>query len=62
MKAQLHALTRKTEEAMDCHKNNQNVTAVSPGLCAATSVLHSCCFNCCVEQSHKDNVHSTAVE
>ena len=33
-----------------------------PRHCEATSVLCSCCFNCCVEQSHKDNVRSTAVE
>ena len=33
-----------------------------PHRCAATSILHNCCFNCCVEQSHKDDVHSTAVE
>ena len=30
--------------------------------CTATSILLSCCFNCCAEQSHEDNVHSTAVE
>ena len=23
---------------------------------------HSCCFNRCVDQSHKDSIHSTAVE
>ena len=29
---------------------------------SATSALRSCCFNCRAEQSHKDNVHCSAVE
>ena len=36
--------------------------AVSPGHCTASSALCNCCFNCCAGQSHKDNVHCTAVE
>ena len=62
MKPQMHAPTWKNEEAMDHHQNDQNVKAVSPRHYVATSVLSNCCFNCCVEQSRKDNVHSTAVE
>ena len=34
--------------------------AASTCHCAATSILHSCCLNCCAEQSH--NVHGTIVE
>ena len=33
-----------------------------PRHCVATSILRNCRFNCCTEQSHKDNVRSTAVE
>ena len=33
-----------------------------PCHCVATSASRNCCFNCCAEQSHKDNVRSTAVE
>ena len=29
--------------------------------CAATTVTRSCCLNCYAEQSHKDNVRSSAV-
>ena len=55
--------TRKTQEAVDLCQNNQNVTAVFPRHCVAASVLRSCCLNSCMEQqSHKDNVRSTAVE
>ena len=46
----------KTEEAVDRRQNNGSVKAVSPRHCVATSVLRSCCLNCCAEQSHKDNV------
>ena len=38
----------------------QNVMAVSPRHCSATSVLRNCCPNCCTEQSHRDNVRSAA--
>ena len=58
MKARPHAPTRKTEEAVDRCQNDKNVKAVSPRHCVATSVPR----NCCAEQSHKDNVRSTAVE
>ena len=51
--------TRKTEEAVDRRQKNQNVKAVSPRHCVATSVLRNRYFNC---QSHKDNVRSTAAE
>ena len=47
---------------MDRSQNNGSVMAVSPRHCAVTSALRSCCFNCCAGQSHKDNVHCTAVE
>ena len=43
-------------------QDNKHVTAVSPGHCAAASVLHNCCVKCCAEQSHKHNVRCTAVE
>jgi len=56
------APTRKTKAAVDRRQNNKNVTAVSARHCAATSVLRNCCFNCCAEQSHKDNVRSSAFE
>ena len=62
MKAGSHTATWKTEKAVDHRQNDQNVKAVSPRHCTAATVLHNCCFNCCAEQSHKDNVHSTVVE
>ena len=65
--ARPRAPTRKTEEAVDRRHNNQNfnvkaVKAVSPRHSVGTSVPRSRCFNCCAEQSHEDNVRSTAVE
>ena len=45
---------RMTEEAADHRQNNSYVRAVGASPlchCVATSVLHNCCFNCCVEQS-----------
>ena len=54
--------TRKTEEAVDRRQNNQNVKAVSPRRCGATSILGNCCLDCCAEQSHKENDRSTAAE
>ena len=54
--------TRKTEEAVDRRQNNENIKAVPPRHCAATSVLRNCCFNCRAEQSYKDNVRSTDAE
>ena len=62
VKARPRAPTRKTEEAVDRRQNNGSVKAVSPRHCAATSVLRSCCFNCCAGQSHKNNVCCTVVE
>ena len=38
----------------------QNVKAVSVRHCAATTAAHNCCPNCYAEQSHKDNVRSSA--
>ena len=36
----------------------------SGDLASAKQLVYSanCCFNCCAEQSHKDNVRSTVVE
>ena len=39
----------------------QNVKAVSVRHCAATTAPRNCCPNCYAEQSHKDNVRSSAV-
>ena len=47
---------------MDHRQNNRSVKAVSPCHCPATCALRSCCFNCRAGQSHKDNVHCTAVD
>ena len=54
---------QKTEEAVDHRQNNNYVKAVGD-LASAKQLVYSanCCFNSCAEQSHKDNVHSTAVE
>ena len=62
VKAWPHTPTQKTGEAVHHCQNHQNVKAVCPRHCTATSVPRNCCFNCCVEQSHKDNVHVAAVE
>ena len=62
MKARPRAPTRETEEAVDRRQNNQNVKAIASRHCVATNVLCNCSFKCCAEQSHKDNVRSTAVE
>ena len=56
------APTRKTEEDVDRRQNNKNDQTVSSRHCIASSVPRNCCFNCCAEQSQKDNVRSTAVE
>ena len=53
---------KKTRETVDRHQNNGSVKAVSPCHCVATSALRNCCFFCRAGQSHKDNVHCTAVE
>ena len=53
---------KKTRETADRRQNNGSVKAVSPCHCAATSALRNCCFNCRAGQSHKNNVHYTAVE
>ena len=39
----------------------QNVKAVSVRRCTATTAPRNCCPNCYAEQSHKDNVRSSAV-
>ena len=47
-----------------CHglsPEQQDVKAVSVQHCTATTASRSCCPNCYAEQSHKDNVHSTAI-
>ena len=62
VKARPRTPTRKTEEAVDRRQNNNNVKAVSPRHCEATSVLRNCYLSRCAERSHKDNVRSTAVE
>ncbi len=41
VKAGPRAPTRKTEEAVDCLQNTQNIKAVSPRHCVAASVLHN---------------------
>ena len=53
---------KKTSETVDCRQNNGSVKAVSPRHCTATSALCNCCFNYHTGQSHRDNVHCTAVE
>ena len=53
---------KKTGETVDCRQNNGSVKAVSPRHCAVTSALRNCCFNCRAGQSHKYNVHCTAVK
>ena len=59
VKAQSQAPTRKTKNAGNRRHNNKLlIQAVSARLCAATSVLCSCCPSCCAEQSHKDNEQS----
>ena len=62
MKARPRASTRKTEGGVDRRQNNGSAKAVSSRRCPATSALRNCCFNCRAGQSHKDNVHCTAVE
>ena len=53
---------QKTEDAVAHRQNNSYVKAVGTSpLRSSYSVVRSCCFNCCAEQSHKDNVHSAAV-
>ena len=51
VKARPRTPTRKTEEAVDRHQNNQNVMVVSARHCVATSVLRNYCFNYCAEKS-----------
>ena len=38
-----------------------NIKAASARQCVATTVPGNCCPNCYAEQSHKDNVRSSAV-
>ena len=54
----------KPEDHQGCRgppPEQQNVTAVSVRHCAATTAPRNRCPNCCAEQSHKDNVRSSAV-
>ena len=60
VKVRLCAPTQKTREAVDCHQNTGSLKAVPPCHCVEASVLHNCCFNWGVGQSHKDNVCCTA--
>ena len=55
------APTRKTKAAEDRRRNNRMlIKAVSVRHCAATTAPRSCCPNCYAEQSHRDNVRSSA--
>ena len=54
------APTRKTKVAVD-RRQNENVKAVSIRSCAVTTAPRNCCPKCYAEQSHKDNVRSSAV-
>ena len=54
------APTRKTEAAVDHRQNNRMLRQCSSGI-AATTAPRSCCPNCYAEQSHRDNVRSSAV-
>ena len=56
--------TGANPEDQGCHgppPEQQNVKAVSARHCAATTAPRSCCPNCYAEQSHKNNVRSSAV-
>ena len=53
---------KKTGETVDRRQNNGSVKAVSPRHCPATCAPCNCSFKCCAGQSHKDNVHCTAVD
>ena len=47
-----------------CHGlplEQQNVKAVPVRHCTVTTTPHNCCPNCYAEQSHKDNVRSSAI-
>ena len=56
------APTRKTKAAVDRSQNNKMFRQlVSVRHCAATTAPRNCCRNCYAEQSHKDNVRSSAV-
>ena len=58
----LTSLIRKTKAAVDRRQNNRMlIKAVSVRHCAATTAPRNCCPNCYAEQSHKDNVRSSAV-
>ena len=63
VKARSQAPTRKTKMPWTATRTTTKMLRQCPlRHCAATSVLRSCCPNCCVEQSHKDNVRSSAAE
>ena len=56
------APARKTKAAVDRRqKNRMLIKAESTRHCAVTTVQRNCCPNCYAEQSHKDNVRSSAV-
>ena len=51
-------------EGKGCHglpPEQQDVKAVSVWHCAATTAPRNCCLNSYAEQSHKDDVRSSAV-
>ena len=50
------------QDAADRRQNNKTLRQWPFRHCTATSVLRSCCFNYCTEQSHEDNVRSAAFE
>ena len=60
MKAQSHAPTRKTKNAVDRRQNNKNVKAVSLAI-AQQLVYYAITVPTAVRNSHKDNVRSPAV-
>ena len=60
IKTSRQAPTWKTKNAVDRHQNNKMLKAVSVRHCAATTAPRNCCPNYYSEQSHKDNVRSSA--
>ena len=53
---------KRPERPWTAARTMESVKAVFPRHCPVTSALHNCCFNCRAGQSHRDNVHCTAVE
>ena len=54
----------KTEETVSHRQNNnaKEVRGTPPGRSNLLVYFANCCFNSCVEQSHKDNVRRATVE